>query len=251
MIKSKKLTALFTGTAAVLMLTGTSAFADSRHRAETNRGHDQQQAQQRESRTQNNAGRTWNRAQAQPPQRTWNRSQAQVQTQTQPRSYQRSQTYSQPSSQAYRFDGSNRANSYARPQAYRGSYNRAPVVHESRSYAGRVERYEPYRGGFRVWIGGAPYPFFVSANLWHRYGIRVGATLSLGGYWDPLGYYDVYNVGQYNDQTAGDLHGVVENIDYGRGTVVIRDDVPARSSPRLFAATIRGSEACAPATTSI
>ncbi len=43
------------------------------------------------------------------------------------------------------------------------------------------------------------------------------------GYWNPAGYYDVYDVGPY--ATAGNLHGVVETVDYRRGTLVMRDDV--------------------------
>jgi hypothetical protein len=264
MIKSRKLQALITGTAAVAMLTGTSAFADSRHRAETQPQAQVQteQTNRSEVRAQEQSGRTWNRSQAQqqaPAQnyqrydrsqsqnnnyQRYDRSQSQSyqrydrsqsqnyqrydrsQTQNYQR-YDRSQTYNNDRSrgEAYRYDNrSSRSYSLNRGQAWRGSFGRAPVVHERRVYAGRVDRYEPYRGGFRVWIGGAPYPFFVSADLWHRFGIRVGAVISLGGYWDPLGYYNVYNYAPYA-YSGGDLHGVVENVDYYNRTVVVRDDV--------------------------
>lgn len=132
------------------------------------------------------------------------------------RSY--SQSYDRRSS-----NDSYRRNDSYRP--YRGSYDRAPIRNEARFYSGRVERYERYRGGFRVWIGGAPYPFFISANLWPRFDIRLGAVLSLGGYWDPLGYYNAYDPGRYAYATSGDIHGVVESVDYPVGTAVIRDDV--------------------------
>ncbi|HJT18792.1 MAG TPA: hypothetical protein VJ853_15450 [Thermoanaerobaculia bacterium] len=244
MIKSRKLQALITGTATVAMLTGTSAFADSRHRAETQRQTQTQtqQTNRSEARAQEQSGRTWNRSQAQTPSQNYqryDRSQTQNnnyqrydRSQTQNNNYQRydrSQTYNnnRSRSEAYRYDNratTSRSYSVNRGEAWRGSFGRAPVARERRVYAGRVQRYEPYRGGFRVWIGGAPYPFFVSADLWHRWGIRVGASISLGGYWDPLGYYNVYNYAPYA-YSGGDLHGVVENVDYYNRTVVVRDDV--------------------------
>lgn len=275
MIKSRKLQALFTGTAAVLMLTGTSAFAETRHRAET-RTDLQTQAQTNRSQTQaqDQSGRTWDRSQtrndsqqrvdrSQQYNQRFDRSQTYQRNDSQQRvdrsqqynqRYDRSQTYqrndtqrndrSQQYNQRYdrsqtynrydrsrandnqRYDNrSGRSQTYNRGQAWRGSYSRAPIARESRIYAGRVERYQPYRGGFRVWIGGAPYPFFVTGDLWRHYGIRIGAVIRLGGYWDPLGYYNAYDVGPYAYQTAGDLHGVVESVDYYRRTVVVRDDV--------------------------
>ena len=91
------------------------------------------------------------------------------------------------------------------------------------SFQGRVNRVERNRGGFNVWIGGGRYPFFIGADRWSRFPVRVGASIRLGGYWNPSGYYDVYDVGPY--ATAGNLHGVVETVDYRRGTLVMRDDV--------------------------
>lgn len=93
----------------------------------------------------------------------------------------------------------------------------------SENFQGRVSRVERFRGGYHVWVGGARYPFFVSFDRWSRFPIRVGLSIRLGGYWNPAGYYDVYDVGPY--ATAGNLHGVIENIDYRRGTLVMRDDV--------------------------
>src|SRR5207248_1078502 len=70
---------------------------------------------------------------------------------------------------------------------------------------------------------GTRYPFFRGFDRWSRFPIRVGLDGRLGGYWNPAGYYDVYDVGSY--ATAGDLHGIVESVDYRRGTLVMRDDV--------------------------
>src|SRR5207245_10693484 len=73
MNKSKKLTTLFTGAAAVMLLSGTSAFADYRHRAETRSDLQTQQQndqrrndsrQSRDNRAQDGSGRRWDRSQA-------------------------------------------------------------------------------------------------------------------------------------------------------------------------------------------
>jgi len=98
------------------------------------------------------------------------------------------------------------------------------------SYSGRVTRVQAYGGGYRVWVGAAPYPFFIASGAWGHYPLRVGVNVSLGGYYDPrYGYYNVYNYGPYGSpyayRTAGDIHGVIESVDYRRGTAVIRDDI--------------------------
>ena len=264
MNKSKKLTALFTGTTAVLLLSGTSAFADYRHRAETRNDSQAAQTEQHRNdsteqyrgsnRTQNEQGRRWDRSQGptqtQPTQRydrsqaqstqRYDRSQAQStqrydrsQTQSTQRfdraqAYNRSLQYNQPRVESQRFD--NRGSSRSQ------SYNRAPIRNESRYYSGRVNRVERYNSGFRVWIGGAPYPFFIGGDRWARFPLRVGLGVRLGGYWDPLGYYNAYDVGPYAYSTAGDIHGVVESVDYRRGTAVLRSFVTVvlrGNDPRL------------------
>jgi len=216
MNKSKKLTTLFTGAAAVMLLSGTSAFADYRHRAETRS--DLQTQQQNDQRRNDSRQSRDNRAQDGSG-RHWDRSQAPAQAITQGRRdnsrFDRSQTYNQSRGESQRYDN----RSYSRSQ----SYNRAPARNESRSYSGRVNRIEHWNNGYRVWVGGAPYPFFIGADRWARFPLRVGLNIRLGGYWDPIGYYNVYDVGPY--ATAGDLHGVVESVDYRRGTAVLRDDV--------------------------
>ena len=235
MIKSNKLAALFTGTAAVLILSGTSAFAETRHRAETR--NDSQPAQQtqtqrrdtaqfnRDARTPSQPNQRWDRSQTQQgsanqSNQRWDRSQTQT-SRSQTQRFDASQTRS--NQNGYRYD--TRSNAGRDAQGYRGSYNRAPARNENRVYSGRVSRVERYNSGFRVWLGGSPYPFFIGADRWSRFPLRVGLNTRLGGYWDPLGYYNVYDVGPYAYSTAGDIHGVVENVDYRRGTAVLRDDV--------------------------
>ncbi len=92
---------------------------------------------------------------------------------------------------------------------------------------GRVDRVMHERDGYRVWLGGFGYPFWIPEARWSRFPLRVGLSIRLGGWWDPLGYYDVYDLGPMGSyyNTAGDIHGIVESVDYRRGAVVLRDDI--------------------------
>ena len=122
---------------------------------------------------------------------------------------------------------------------------RAPyAVHERVSSFGRVDRFERWHGGYRVWIGGGLYPIFVPFERWRLFPLRIGLNIRFGGFWDPLGYWSVYdyspydgyynsgygNVYGYNDgynndgYTSGAIRGTVESIDFRRGTMVINDD---------------------------
>ncbi|HEY8134123.1 MAG TPA: hypothetical protein VII12_19760 [Thermoanaerobaculia bacterium] len=197
---------------ALSLLSGTSAFAETRHRDETRDSEWRRGQQGTQNRRDGSQTSRDNRSQSQ-----WQQSQR-----NDNRSYDRSQSQ--------RYD--NRSNGRSQSQ----SYNRAPVRNESRYFQGRVNRVERYNGGYRVWVGGAGYPFFISASRWARFPLRVGLNIRLGGYWDPIGYYNVYDVGPY--ATAGDLHGIVESVDYRRGTVVLRDDV----SGSFVTAVLRGND---------
>ena len=99
---------------------------------------------------------------------------------------------------------------------------------------GRVERFVRERNGYRVWIGGR-HPIFVPFSHWRRHPLRIGLNIRFGGYWDPLGYWSVYDYSPYNGYgytssyddvyTSGDIRGVVESVDFRRGTLVIDDDI--------------------------
>lgn len=100
---------------------------------------------------------------------------------------------------------------------------------------GRVERYQRYRDGYRVWVGGSPYPFYVPSRYWHRDRFRVGLWISLGGYYNPLGYYDYYDGyrdgyydgNRYDDRRSysrGEIRGVVESVDARRTSFVLRNE---------------------------
>ncbi len=104
--------------------------------------------------------------------------------------------------------------------------------HERVTSYGRVDHFVRDRHGYRVWIGGGLYPIFIPYSHWYRYPLHVGLFIRFGGYWDPLGYWSVYDYSPYdrygyydNAYTSGAIHGVVESIDYRRGTLVLNDDI--------------------------
>jgi hypothetical protein len=126
---------------------------------------------------------------------------------------------------------------YDRSQGYRN--NRPSYDNRGRrsDFAeGRISRYQHERGGYRVWLDGGRFPVWIPEariSLFPR--LRVGLSIGFGGYYDPLGYldaYDYYNDGYYGGgaynggaYSSGLLRGVVETVDYRRGTMVVRDDV--------------------------
>lgn len=132
----------------------------------------------------------------------------------------------------YRNESRNRSQSNRNDSRYdrnRGSsrYGNRQPYHAS----GRVSRYQRYGGGYRVWIFGAPYPFYVPLAHWHHDRFRVGLNINIGGYYNPLGYYDywdgyragVYNSG-YRAHSEADFRGVVESVDHRRDSFVVRND---------------------------
>jgi hypothetical protein len=259
----KNLVAQVAGAMAIAALVGTSAFAETRHSDATESDHNRQSSSDRSSRqerrdrsgsqnqtrerrdtnttapqtyqrseTRNNG--TWNRNETRNngtfdrsqtrSNETWNRGDSRNNN----RSYDRSQADS------YRNNTNNR--SYDRSQSYR---NNRPQYdsrgRRSEFLEGRINRYEHERGGYRVWIDGGRFPVWIPEariSLFPR--LRVGLSIRFGGYYDPLGYldaYDYYNDGYYGGgygsgaYSSGLLRGVVETVDYRRGTLVLRDDV--------------------------
>lgn len=136
----------------------------------------------------------------------------------------------------------NRGNdSYRRGDSHRGndSYrNDGRYESQHRSYGnrqhyyhhGRISKYHRYGNGYRVWVLGAPYPFYVPLSHWHRDRFRIGLTIGIGGYYNPGGYYDYYDgydrYDRYSryDRSRGELRGVVESIDYRANSFVVRND---------------------------
>jgi hypothetical protein len=108
------------------------------------------------------------------------------------------------------------------------------------SERGRVRSFTRERDGYRVWIDGGRYPYWVPASRLGRRQLRVGIDIRLGGIFngsyvdvDALGwpgdaYYSdggYYNNGGYD----GYLSGRVERIDFRYGTMLLRDDRTGRT----------------------
>lgn len=100
-------------------------------------------------------------------------------------------------------------------------------------YSGRVRQVYPYGGGYRVWLTGCNYPFFIPSAYYHRDRFRLGVTIALGGYYNSRGFYDYYDYyddyydgGRYYDArtSRGELNGIVESVDYRRETFVVRNE---------------------------
>jgi len=247
----KNLAAKVAGAIAIAALVGTSAFAETRHSDATERDHSRSERSSRHDRSSNDTqhqrdtttttapqtfqrsetrnGGTWNRTETRND--TWNRNESRNngswnrnETRNDNRSFDRSQAES--------FRNNNR--SYDRSQSYRS--NRPSFDSSGRRsdfVSGRINRYVHERGGYRIWVDGGRFPVWIPEariGLFPR--LRVGLSIRIGGYYDPLGYleaYDYYNDGYYGGgygaYSSGLLRGVVETVDYRSGTLVVRDDV--------------------------
>jgi hypothetical protein len=226
--------------AAVAMLVGTSAFAESRHRDATShsdgghsrgtvehrdssRSHDQQRNDTR-SFDRSNQSRSWDRTNQS---RSWDN-----------RSFDNRSNQSRSFDRSYDNRGFNNSRSYDNRSFDRnGGFDRnrgyAPAYNNRGSafyHDGRISRIERWNGGYRVYVGGADFPFFIPEARFRLFPWRVGLSIHIGGFYNPLGYYDYYDAGPYGAYSAGpvaagDIHGIVESVDYRRDSLVIRDDV--------------------------
>ncbi|HJQ40135.1 MAG TPA: hypothetical protein VKB93_23570 [Thermoanaerobaculia bacterium] len=96
---------------------------------------------------------------------------------------------------------------------------------------GAVSRTQAYRGGYRVWIDGARYPFLVPSSQFRGNPFRVGTIIDLGGYYNRAGYYDYYCFDCYRRDSSerrdelkfkrGTVRGKVESIDEAHDTFII------------------------------
>ncbi|HEX3583362.1 MAG TPA: hypothetical protein VH087_16450 [Thermoanaerobaculia bacterium] len=231
--------------AAAAMLIGTSAFAESRHSHATERGgggHDGNRTNV-ERRGSEQRGTAPSYQQQRTETRSWNNTN---------RSYDRNNNYNNYNNRnnARSYDSSR---SYDRSRAYDGnrSFDRNRGYEGNRGYTnrsfdrgrggnafyrdGRISRIEHWNSGYRIWLGGLDYPFFVPEARFRLNNWRVGLSIHLGGFWNPLGYYDYYDgVDPYYGggygyvpgtvATSGSIRGVVESVDYRRGSMVVRDD---------------------------
>lgn len=86
---------------------------------------------------------------------------------------------------------------------------------------GQVSKVRPYNNGYRVWIHGSPYPYFVPAAYWRPGYFNVGMTIRVGGYYNASGWYDYYGDYECNTIAEKRMRGVVEYIDYRRGEILL------------------------------
>lgn len=242
----KKLVSQFAGVLAVAMLFGTSAFAEDRHHDETNRGerHERHQRDSGQTHVQsgdvrsgetrsnefhNNNDRNrqfdnnnqWRGSNEHRDYRNNNNDHR-----NDYRNNDRSNTYrNNDRSNAYRYNNDHR-NDFRNNDRYRGNDGHRGTPYYAH---GRISRVERWNNGYRLWIGGALYPFFVPELYFRSHNWRVGIDVNLGGYYNPLGYYDYYDQpyydGGYSTYSSGALRGVVETVDFRRGTFVLRDDI--------------------------
>ncbi len=257
MNKTKSLAAQAIGAAAIVMLVGTSAFAESRHHDGTERdsgrqssnrsSRDSSRSQSRDTRS--SQGQTWQRndSRSTSPQTFERRDNRSVSPQTYRDSRSYSQSYSSRGNTQFgnsQFDRRTQADSF---RSNRGSFDRSQNFRgnlpsfddrgrRSVTLNGRVNRFVHERGGYRVWIDGGGYPIWIpEARIGFFPRLRIGLSLGFGGYYDPAGYLEAYNYydGGYaapyyagvTAYSSGLLRGTVESIDYRNDTLVLRDDV--------------------------
>jgi len=231
----RKLAAVFTSAAAIATLFTVSASAETRHRDETttttnlvdrrdaNNNHD---GWRRDGQTQSNDRTTRNdqrRADSR-DQNTYrgNRNYDRNNNNSNDRNYGRSEQRS------VEQRGYDRNRSTTRNDVYRNESRYDSRGRQSFNGQGRVDRFRHENGGYRVWLQGSRYPFWIPEARWRSFPLRVGLSVRIGGWLDPLGYIDAYDVGPYGGgpvYTSGQLRGVVESVDFRRGTLVLRDDL--------------------------
>ena len=160
------------------------------------------------------------------------------------RSYRESDRNRDQSQQRYNNDRSNRQwrdrgnndryNGSRSNDRYRSNDRNRSYGHSSSSYGyrqpyyghGRISRVLRYGGGYRIWVVGTPYPFYIPLAYYRHDRFRIGLSINLGGYYNSGGYYDYYDgYDGYNDgRSDGAIRGVIESVDYRDGSFVVRND---------------------------
>ena len=252
------------GAMALAMIFGTSAFADNRH-PETTRGRSgsnehrsgSSQSGQSRQRDQGSRGSASQRQQSGSresfSQRERFNSGAQRGFQQRDRAFEQRNRSSQ--SQSFR-DRSDSRRDFSRNNGFRGTTDRGRI-----SEGGRINRILHERGGYRVWLDRGRFSYFVPEARFRLFPLRVGLSIRFGGFYDPLGYVNVYDINPYDYDPAygaqvyaapaygapaygapayssGLLRGVVDSVDYQRGTVVLNDD----ASGQLVTVTLNGRD---------
>jgi hypothetical protein len=257
----KSLSAQIAAAVAVATLFGPSAFAESRHHQATARGH----ASGGSGRSSQSSGRGESRLSRGSQQRDRASSSSRYQQSdrsSSTRNDQRGREWRDTSRQDRRsVDSRNQSRSSSRDnrngyrdnsQSYRGrdnsSYPRQYRGGERFNGNGHIRNILRENNGYRVWLDGGRFPFFIPFSRWALHPLRIGLSVRFGGYYDPLGYVSVYDIGWpgggygydgYRDgygygnregygygpvATSGQLRGIVESINYRGGTLFVRDD---------------------------
>jgi hypothetical protein len=156
---------------------------------------------------------------------------------------------------SYRNNGSNRGNENRNNNNRGYSNNRNNNRYEYRqggrnAYRGTIRSFARERGGYRIFLSGGPYSYWVSDSYLRGHQLRVGLSIRLGGIFnggyisvDALGwpgyndsyynepYYDdvYYDGGDRNDSYYGGyandvVRGRVERVDFRNHTLVVQDD---------------------------
>ena len=148
-------------------------------------------------------------------------------------------------------------------------YDRQYSGHRTQQFEGRVRRLERGDGGYRVWLDHGNHCFWIPEARFRLWPIRIGFSVSFGGFWNPAGYYNIYDYGSYyyggshygarpyygsssyggsyyggrpyyggSYNASSYLQGYVDRFDYAAGTMVVRDD----SSGRYATVLMRGDD---------
>jgi hypothetical protein len=263
-----KLAVLVAGTSVLTFALATSAFAEerhqdgTRHRSESgqSRVENRDRGNRETTRSTDNAVRNDTRNQVRNDTRGQTRTEArdiQSRAAAAARSYDRNdnRNYNRNDSRgSYNNNNRNNNRDYNRNDSYRGQTrqreayrNGIPRGDGRISILGRINRYNRERGGYRVWVGGSNYSYWVPETYFGRRGISIGLDLRLGGifrngsvvvdvlgwpgdpyYNDPYyndGYYnDGYSAGGYSSYDNGYLRGVIDRVDFRTQTLWLDSD---------------------------
>jgi hypothetical protein len=231
MLRSKVLRLQIAGLAVLAMLVASSAFAESRHLGGTRGGGGHSWSGGHSS----SGGHSWSRSTPgrTSPSRGWSsgsRSWA-------PSRGSSGRTWGPRSSAPRGVAPAWRGGSYRGGSYYRGGVPFHGYNSGARFFGrGRITRFVPYRGGYNVWLSGWGYPFFVPYRFWDPFRFRIGLFVGFNAFYDPLGYYNVYDPWYYPyppptvvvQQPAYGDGGYDNRYEYGssvvRGTVQSADE---------------------------
>jgi hypothetical protein len=261
MQKSKALTLQVAGTFALAMLVGTSAFAESRHLGGTRSGGSSRGSGgfSRGSGSFSRGSGGFSRGSGNSSRGSGSFSRGSINRERFAPGFSRSaprQSYNRGYSAPRSYN-----RGYSAPRSYRGSnYGRGTPSYRGGNYynngsrffgRGRIERVVPYRGGYRVFLGGWGYPFFVPYRYYDPFRFRIGLFVGFNAFYDPLGYYSVYGWPGYypppvyasgptvyrdgsNYDDGAEVRGIVENIDLHSGTAIVIEDQSNRRTTVLL-----------------